>query len=128
VVTVVGPLALAWLLMGPWDHKVDRRGDWAEFYDSHVIKFANIPAQASIVEATDMADFPMGGGFKVVFTLPDTKTPEEWMLELTTGGGVELREFKVSEHFYDASGKGWDAYWLRYFPEKKHYVLRYHWD
>lgn len=75
-----------------------------------------------------MVDFPMGAGIKVLFTLPNTKTPEGWMLELTTGGGVKLREFKVSEHFYDASRKVSDVYWLRYFPDKKHYVLRYHRD
>jgi hypothetical protein len=67
-----------------------------------------------------------GGGFIVVFTLPETKTPEECLQVLTSADGADLREQKVSQYHCEVSGTG-DIYWPRYFPDKKH-VLRNQWD
>ncbi|MDQ2987346.1 MAG: hypothetical protein M3R13_11635 [Armatimonadota bacterium] len=127
-VTVLVPLGIAWYMFSPLNEVVDRRGDWPEFYETYVSRFVTIPPEATILEATDFTDFPMGGGFRVVFTLPNTKTPEDWMLLLTSGKGVDLREHKKSEYLYDASGAAWDVYWLQYQPKETRYILRYHWD
>lgn len=125
VVFVVVPFGIIAYQLRPT--YTDRRADWPVFYETYVSKFATIPAEATIIEATEVKDFMFGGGFTVVFTLPETKAPEEWMLVLTSGEGVGLREHKVSALHYEVSGTG-DIYWLQYFPEEKHYVLRNQWD
>jgi len=125
LVTVVTPLIVGMYQLRPTS--IDRRADWPVFYETIVSNFATIPAEATIIEATELKGFIFGAGFKVAFTLPETKTPEEWMLVLTSGEGVGLREHKVSPLHYEVGGTS-DIYWLQYFPEEKRYALRWHGD
>ena len=67
----------------------------------------------------------MDWGYTVRFKLPDTKTPEEWMLELVDKSPILDREDRATRYVYELPGV---YYRLEYFPHEDLYEAYYVFD
>lgn len=83
----------------------------------------HLPTEAKVILAEETTDFPMGGGEKVRFTLPNTKTPGEWLGLMAARRGIA--NYPDGPYRYDSRD---DVNSVEYFPESQFYEAEYHWD
>ena len=116
---VVGGLTLLiWISWLVKDDVIDHRNDWPAYYASTVSNDFYIPESAEIVTAEDWSGFPMNRGHTVRFKLADTKTPEEWMIELVDKSPILDREDRAARYIYELPGV---YYRLEYIPHEELY-------
>jgi hypothetical protein len=103
----------------------DRSDQWPSFYKSQVQGLFTVPAEAQVLEAEELKGF-MVEGARVVFTLPSTKTPKEWMHVIVADS--PLKKHRVNDYLYDGSRKIGDYYVLEYHPATQRYTAEWQLD
>jgi hypothetical protein len=65
----------------------------------------------------------MGGGERIRFSLPDTMSPQEWLLLMAQRRKID--GYRMGRYHYDAGG---DINSVEYFPSTGIYEARSYWD
>lgn len=110
---------------------------WPTYYQEWFSDHFKIPTEAEIVSAIETPGPIMGRMDRVVFRLPRTKTPAEWVGEIARASGIG--NYRQSDIWYDAShlidGKPnkcpdsrTDNYLIRYRIEDQTYEAIWGWD
>ena len=115
---VIGLPFLAVVVWAVRDDVTNHRRDWPNYYASAVSTDFYIPEIAEIVKAEERSSFPMGWGYTVRFKLPNTKTPEAWMIELVDKSPILDREDRATRYVYELPGV---YYRLEYIPDEDLY-------
>lgn len=113
------PMVFAWFAVG--SSNTDVTSKWRKSFREEASYFW-IPQEAELMYAEERQEF-MGGGFLVVFTLPDTKRPIEW-LELMAAKS-KMNHCRKSKLMFDCGG---DINRLEYIPNRKVFEAEYMWD
>jgi hypothetical protein len=119
---MVFPLFAILAMGGLGQTKDDVTADWPQFYQSEVKGYFWIPPEATIRHAERRDEF-LGGGFLVVFSLPEGKE-QKHMLELMAQKS-KIYPYRKSKYKFDAGG---DIYRLEYFPSRGVFEAEYMWD
>lgn len=115
----------------------DWTSQWPTYYKEWFSDHFTIPAEAEVVSAIETPGPIMGRMDRVVFRLPRTKTPAEWVSEIANASGIG--SYRQSDIWYDASHRVegrpnkytnsvTDDYLLRYRIEDQTYEAIWGWD
>ena len=80
---------------------IDRTTEWKAIFRKELDGWFWIPQQATLVRAEERTEF-MGGGSLVVFTLPPTREPIEWLELMATKS--EFNGCRKSKTKFDCGG------------------------
>ena len=119
---VAFPFILIWTFGGWGPTKVDVTDDWPRFYRQTVQNHFWIPPEAKIRHAERREEF-MGGGFLVVFALPEGKEPTRWLEYMAQKS--KIYPHRKSRFKFDAGG---DISRLEYFPDRGEFEAEFMWD
>ncbi|MBC8064677.1 MAG: hypothetical protein H7Y17_07590 [Chlorobia bacterium] len=119
VVFLTLPMVFVWHAFGSSNANVTSR--WRETFREEASYFW-IPQEAKLVHAEERQEF-MGGGFLVVFALPETKLPIEWLELMATKS--KLNACRKSRLMFDCEG---DINRLEYIPARKVFEAEHMWD
>jgi len=127
-VLIVGSGIVVFLLpyimfLGFGDTKENVTDDWPQFYEQTVSNHFWIPAEAKIRYAERREEVFMGGGFLVVFTLPESREPKHWLE--TMAQRSKIYPYRKSKFKFDAGG---DINRLEYFPDRGEFEAEFMWD
>jgi hypothetical protein len=92
--------------------------NWDSFNERNVKAYFQIPPEAHIVSAVSHTPFPMGQDVTVVFRLPKTSSPKNWVKHIANVSGLG-DDCRVGEFNYDGGG---DGYTLSYDPQTEVYT------
>ncbi len=115
----------------------DWTSEWPRFYKESFSAHFRMPDEVEIVSAIQTRDPIMGEYDRVVFRLPRTKTPSDWLWEIAKASGIG--RFRQSDIWYDAShlvdgrpskysGTPTDDFLIRYRPNDQTYEAIWGWD
>lgn len=115
----------------------DWTSQWPTFYRERFSARFKIPADAEIVSAIETPGIMMGAHERVVFRLPRSRPPAEWVSEIAQASGIG--SFRQSDIWYDAShlvegrpnkhrDTPTDNYLIRYRTEDETYEAIWGWD
>jgi hypothetical protein len=125
VIVAVGFPWTANLAWDPFVRQIEQipAREWKTFQKNEVAQHFNIPEAAIFVLAERRIDPGMGGGFLVVFQLPNIKTPQLWLKQMANKSG--MAQCRIDSLKYDCSG---DITRLEYIPTKGVFEAEYMWD
>ncbi|MEX2244769.1 MAG: hypothetical protein WD716_13105 [Fimbriimonadaceae bacterium] len=112
-------------LDGIFENEVtDQMARWPDFYREEMEPVIKLPPEAKPQSATMTSGFGVGIN-DVTFTLPATKPPKEWLVQIANDAGVI--QYRISDNLYDAgslsekSPKKMDHFEISYDPATKLY-------
>ncbi len=117
--------------------EINQTSNWNKFYKETFSQHFWIPEEATIVSATQIPDSFMGERDRVIFRLPNTRTPSQWVRLIAEKS--KIGQYQQTDIWYDAS-HGFDGrtsnseksiselYFIRYDPEIEQYEAVFEWD
>lgn len=103
--------------------RTDTTDQWRTTFREEALDF-QIPPEATLVSAEKRKDVLMGGGYIVVFRLPNTKQPVQWLEQIAakSNGLLACRKSKLMFDCRD------DIRRLEYIPDRNVFEAEYMWD
>lgn len=105
--------------------KKDRTTEWAAYYEETVSNWFQIPKEARILEAWHREHHFMGFNFRVIFQLPDEKSPVERLEAIAKASKIpDMRR----ESDLRWGCRNCDLHRISYDPLTKTYIAEGGWD